>query len=93
VREPVEAKGRRYLVEGRLVVEHVAGDMVRARCRGGGAVYELGLEAGGWWCSCLARGRCSHLVALQLVTVADAGSADGERSSTGQRAAAGRYAA
>ncbi len=69
-RESVEAKGRRYLVEGRLVVEHVAGDEIRARCRGGGAVYELGFSGGEWWCGCPARGRCAHLVALGLVTVA-----------------------
>jgi|GEM_PF-2676860 len=71
MRESVEQKGRRYLVEGRLVVDLVAGDEIRARCRGGGAVYELGLFNGGeWWCGCPARGRCAHLVALGLVTVA-----------------------
>lgn len=71
-REDIEAKGRRYLVEGRLTVEAVAPAGVRARCRGGGAIYRLGydVERGEWFCSCLARGRCSHLVALQLVTVA-----------------------
>ena len=67
-RENAEAKGRRYLVEGRLVVERVAGDTIRAHCRGGGAVYKLGLERGEWFCSCPALGLCSHLVALQLVT-------------------------
>jgi uncharacterized Zn finger protein len=67
-RENAEAKGRRYLVEGRLVVERVAGGEIRARCRGGGAVYELGLERGEWFCNCPALGLCSHLVALQLVT-------------------------
>jgi len=45
-REAVEAKGRRYLVEGRLVVEHVSCGAIRARCRGSGALYELALEAG-----------------------------------------------
>lgn len=44
--ETVEQKARRYLGEGRLVVERVVTDEIRARCRGGGAVYELGLEAG-----------------------------------------------
>ena len=67
-RENAEMKGRRYLIEGRLVVDRVAGDEIRARCRGGGAVYELGLERGEWFCSCPALGLCSHLVALQLVT-------------------------
>lgn len=67
-RENAEAKGRRYLLEGRLVVERVAGGEIRARCRGGGAVYELGLERGEWFCSCPALTTCSHLIALQLVT-------------------------
>jgi uncharacterized Zn finger protein len=70
--ETVEQKARRYLAEGRLVVALVAPDEIRARCRGGGAEYELGLEAGEWSCSCPARGRCAHVIALQLVTVAPA---------------------
>ncbi len=68
-RENVEAKGRRYLAEGRLVVDVVVGSAVRARCRGGGAVYDLEHDAGaGWSCSCPARRWCAHLVALALVT-------------------------
>lgn len=66
-REDVEAKGRRYLAEGRLVVTLAGGAMIEARCRGTGAVHRLGFDMG-WWCTCPARGRCSHLVALQLVT-------------------------
>jgi hypothetical protein len=46
----------------------VAGGEIRARFRGGGAVYQLGLERGEWFCSCPALGRCSHLYALQGVT-------------------------
>ena len=76
VRESAEAKARRYLLEGRLQVERVDEGTIRARCRGGGAVYELGFDdigawepEGCWWCSCPAFGRCAHLVALQLVTV------------------------
>jgi uncharacterized Zn finger protein len=68
-REGAEAKGRRYLVEGRLRLRRVEGLLVEADCRGGGALYELGHDVGGWWCGCPARGRCAHLVALQLVTV------------------------
>jgi hypothetical protein len=44
---------------------------IEASCRGGGAVYELGHNGADWWCSCLALGRCTHLVALQLVAVRD----------------------
>ncbi len=71
--ETVEAKAARYLAEGRIVVEHVDhdADVVRARCRGTGAVYDLGFDwsLGGWRCSCPARSRCCHLEALKLVTV------------------------
>lgn len=69
-RENVQAKARRYLAEGRLTVEFAVGREIRASCRGGGAVYSLGLDPeAGWACDCPARGLCSHLVALQLVTV------------------------
>jgi uncharacterized Zn finger protein len=68
-RENAETKGRRYVAEGRLTVDHVSADEIRARCRGDGAVYQLGLNRGEWYCNCPALGRCSHLVALKLVTV------------------------
>ena len=69
-RENVEAKGRRYLLEGRLTVERVDGRSVVASCRGNGDVYKLGFDprARSWRCACPARRRCAHLVALQLVT-------------------------
>jgi uncharacterized Zn finger protein len=55
-----------YLAERRLQVEVVGEDEVRATCAGGQR-YELGIEAGEKWCSCPARGRCAHLVALAHV--------------------------
>lgn len=67
-RESVEEKGRRYLTEGRLVVDGVIDDEVRARCRGR-ADYVLRLAGGHWSCSCPASSRCAHLVALELVVV------------------------
>lgn len=68
-RESVEEKGRRYVAEGRLVVLAVDARIVRASCRGGGAVYDVGFDGEAWSCSCPALRRCSHLVATQLVTV------------------------
>jgi hypothetical protein len=72
-RETIEAKARRYLGEGRLVVTAVDGDLVTAVCRGQGEQYDLGHDPrrpGGWWCSCPVRtGKCAHLLALQSVTV------------------------
>jgi uncharacterized Zn finger protein len=71
--ENARAKGRRLLEEGRLTVERVdASGYVQATCRGdSAAVYHLGFDPGRgqWRCTCPARGRCAHLIALQLVTV------------------------
>jgi hypothetical protein len=68
-RETVVAKAHLYLTSGRLIVTQVGDGRIRARCRGGGDLYELGFDRGAWWCSCPARATCSHLLALQLVTV------------------------
>jgi uncharacterized Zn finger protein len=68
----VETKGRRLLTEGRLIVTEVGDRGVIAECRGdSGAVYTLGFrtDEARWGCTCPARGKCAHLVALQLVTV------------------------
>lgn len=71
--EGAEAKGRRLLTEGRLIVMSVtASGRVVATCRGdSGEVYDLGYDErrGQWRCTCPARSKCAHLVALQLVTV------------------------
>jgi uncharacterized Zn finger protein len=69
-RESAEAKGRRYATEGRLCVHSVTTTTISATIRGNAEVYDVGYERGSWNCSCPAPGRCSHLVALQLVTVA-----------------------
>ena len=70
-RETVEAKARRYLGEGRLVVTQVLGDHVSAVCQGDTGAYDLGYSPGrGWWCYCPVRDdRCSHLATLMLVTI------------------------
>lgn len=70
-RESAADKGRRYLCEGGLTVLEVAGDAVRASCRGDGELYEVGHDLRqGWFCSCAARSdQCAHLVALRLVTI------------------------
>ena len=70
-RENVKEKGSRLLVQGRLRVTKVDGNLIVAECRGdSGRVYELSHDNGHWACSCPARTACSHLVALWLVTVA-----------------------
>jgi uncharacterized Zn finger protein len=70
MRENADAKGRRYVSEGRLTVEEVGPDLVRATCKGSGRVHDCGWSRSlGWSCSCPSIGRCSHLVALMLVVV------------------------
>jgi hypothetical protein len=69
MRESAERKGRRYLTEGRLIVQRVDVVGIRTACRGGGAIYSLGYENGRWNCQCPALGRCAHLCALISVVV------------------------
>jgi uncharacterized Zn finger protein len=77
-RESAADKGRRLLTEGRLTVLkiHPSG-LIHAQCRGDSAeVYDLGYdpERGQWRCTCQEmKGKCSHLVALQLVTLRNSG--------------------
>lgn len=80
-RESAADKGRRLLVEGRLTVEQAGPALTRfpiqATCRGdSGEVYRLGYDAvrDQWRCTCVEmKGKCSHLVALQLVTIRPGG--------------------
>lgn len=53
----------------RLIVRelHDHDGTVLADCRGDGAIWTLGRDPSGWFCSCPARGRCTHLYALGLV--------------------------
>lgn len=76
--ESTEKKAERILVEGRLVIERVLPTgLIVASCRGfsEGEVYRLGYrpDEQRWGCTCEASstfGRtCSHLMALQRVTV------------------------
>lgn len=77
-RENAATKGKRYLVEGRLMILHVGPSRVIARCRGTGVVHDLGFLNGRYFCSCAARSTCSHLHALQsVVSIAEGGNADG----------------
>ena len=68
-RENAAEKAKRILSEGRLIVRELDehGGTVAADCRGDAAVHSLGRDSRGWFCSCKARGRCSHLLALGSV--------------------------
>lgn len=67
-KESVTAKAHRYLTEGRVIVSIAAPGTVSAAVRGDAEVYHVAYERGGWHCSCPARGRCAHLLAVGLVT-------------------------
>ena len=76
-RESRVDRGRRFLLERRLVVERVDGTgLVVASCRGdSGELRHLGFDPlrNEWRCTCPAsaqfRRECAHLVALKHVTV------------------------
>jgi uncharacterized Zn finger protein len=73
VRESAEVKGRRYLVEGRVIVVRVSDDRVLARVRGDGRIYPVIFEEGVWSCPCPARtDQCSHMKAVRLVVAVGA---------------------
>ena len=69
MRQDAFTKARRIVAEGRLTLHLVDQDVVEASCRGDAAVHNLGFDEVGFYCSCRARGRCSHLIALGLVVV------------------------
>lgn len=71
MRENAQTKAKRILGEGRVLVDRVVGDDVLARVRGDGAIHRVEHGRRGWSCSCAARGRCSHLLALGLVVAVD----------------------
>jgi uncharacterized Zn finger protein len=67
-RENAATKAMRYLVEGRCILRYVDDERVVARVRGR-EVYDVEFAPGrGWSCSCAARGRCAHIIALVHVT-------------------------
>ena len=74
MREDYAAKARRLLGEARLTIRRVDGSTILAEVRGdSGEVYRVGDDPteGSWYCSCPAKGRCSHLQSLMWVTVSN----------------------
>lgn len=72
MRESATVKSRRYLAEGRVLVTHVDASQVRAWTRGDAAIHhQRWTRPEGWTCTCEARGRCSHLLAVGQVVAVD----------------------
>jgi hypothetical protein len=73
MRETIDAKARRLLVEARVRILHCDEEdgVVAAEVRGDCRLYSAGRDAEGcWFCSCAARTvDCSHVRALRLVTI------------------------
>lgn len=70
-RENAAAKAARYLVAGRVVVTAVSPGRARAVVRGDGRLYRVTVNGPDWTCTCPARGRCSHQLAVGLVIATD----------------------
>jgi hypothetical protein len=71
-RESADAKAARLLASGALRVTWVDDERVDATCQGTDTTWALGYRRGGWFCGCPAHAhgaRCSHIDALQRVTV------------------------
>jgi hypothetical protein len=63
-------KARRLVSEGRVTIRRIGDDLILARVRGDEAeVYAVTWDPDGWSRGCLALGRCSHVRAVQLVTL------------------------
>jgi len=68
MRENAQAKARRLLCEGRVVIDLARGRYIRAYVRGdSGTFYEIVHDKGTWSYPCPSS-RCSHVLAVQLVT-------------------------
>jgi hypothetical protein len=70
--ENAAAKARRLLVEGRVRVVQSSEDdgYLMAEVRGDSArIYVVNYDEDRWCCNCPTLGACSHIKALQLITI------------------------
>jgi uncharacterized Zn finger protein len=66
-KENAPTKAMRYLVEGRILIRLVSDSAVSAQVRGR-EIYTVEHAPGrGWSCTCPARGRCAHRLAVAHV--------------------------
>jgi len=70
MREGARSKARRLLSEGRVTLRRIGSDAIIAHVRGESAgEYLVTWDPAGWHCPCDALGRCSHILATQLITL------------------------
>lgn len=72
MRESIDSKAQRYLLEHRVTVVRATETVVRAFVRGD-ETYRVVATRGGWACSCPSVRTCSHVLALQHVAVRPGG--------------------
>lgn len=66
-RENFREKGRRYLIEGRVLIHAVTPHgVVAATVRGDSGLWKV-TYTNTWECTCPAKSRCSHVEAVSLV--------------------------
>lgn len=71
MRELKADKANRYLVEGRVILRSVERRRIIAIVRGEGAVYRVRHTGTRWDCTCPAKARCVHVLAVGRVTAID----------------------
>lgn len=68
MREAAAEKGLRYLTEGRLTIVSADARRIEALVKGdSGHCYTVVHDHSRWACSCPARSRCAHMIALMRV--------------------------
>ena len=68
--ENAQAKAARLAGSGWVTLRVLTADLVAACVRGDSArQYSTGYDPSGWWCTCPAVRRCSHVRAVQLVVL------------------------
>jgi uncharacterized Zn finger protein len=68
--ENATTKAERLLAHGRVTIRTITDGVIEASVRGDAArQYVVGWDPRGWYCDCEALSRCSHIRAVQLVTL------------------------
>jgi uncharacterized Zn finger protein len=66
-------KARALLADGHVQILSADESHVAARVRGSTGIYDTAWYFGQWTCTCAAYGRCSHELAVELVTLRPVG--------------------
>jgi len=69
MREDADTKARRLVAADQVQVLFADEHRIVARVRGDHGIYDLEWDRGDWSCTCAARGACSHIEAVHLVTL------------------------